>query len=443
MADLTNEIITRIVTKNDTAENWQQNDPILLKGEQGIDTTNWKIRIGDGISKWSELSDYGLSEAEVQAMIKRDDYYELVISKTEATADVVVTDNEKLSTVSAPKQGDVAVVKRYLTTDSTGADKYTYTGYVYDNSTWGAMDGNYDAENIYFDSDIAITTAVGNISLSNGQGTIPASGKNLKQVFESIWTKENTNPTVTNPSCTITMNSLSSDTSYEVGETVAISYTTSFSKGSYQFGPDTGVTVSDYTVSDGTNTKTTSTGSFDTITMGDSNKPADKEYSSYRLSVTAGHSAATAVAKSNLGNNTSKTISAGNTDTKYSKYVKSYRKPFWGYKLSADALADPTKITSSQVRGLQESGTSQDGVPTTYTVPADTKQVYFVVEEGTKNTINVKNASSLNAPVAFTKVASGVQVEGANGYKATAYDLWYANFDNATTGSAELTISWT
>lgn len=430
MADNVNQIYTRIVTKNDTAENWTTNDPVLLKGEQGIDTTNWKIRIGDGIHKWSELSDYGLSEAEVQAMIKRDDYY-------------VVSTYEELEALEGVKQGDIGVVKALLTTDAEGVIKYTYTGYVYDNDTWNAMDGNYDAENVYFDSNIAITTAVGNIKLSNGQGTIPAAGKNLKQVFESIWTSENTNPTVTNPSCSVTMNSLKEDKYYEVGETVAISYTTSFSAGSYQFGPATGVTVSDYTVSDGTNTKDASTGSFDSITMGDENKPADKEYSTYRLSVTAGYTAATANAKTNLGNNTSKTISAGDTTTKYSYYVKSYRKPFWGYKLTADALADPTKITSDQVRALQGSGSLQDDVPTSYTIPADTKQVYFVVEAGTKNTISVKNASSLNAPVAFTKVASGVKVEGANDYKETAYDLWYANFDNATTGSADLTISWT
>lgn len=436
-------INTRFIMKNDTSANWTTNDPVLLKGEIGIAIDLNKFKIGDGSKKWSELNYSGISMEEVIEAMPRDDYYELTITKDEATSETPVVDSVKLATIEAPKQGDVAVVKRYLTTDASGVDKYTYTGYVYDNNAWGAMDGNYDAENIYFDSDIAITTAVGNIKLSNGQGTIPASGKNLKQVFESIWTKEDTNPTVTNPSCSITMNSLSEDKSYEVGEEVAISYTTSFSAGSYKYGPSTGVTVQDYTISDGTNTKTTSTGSFDTITMGDENKPADKEYSSYRLSVTAGHTGATAVAKSNLGNDTSKTIAEGDTAVKYSYYVKSYRKPFWGYKLSADALADPTKISSAQVRSLQESGTSQDGVPTSYTVPADTKQVYFVVEAGTKNTISVKNASSLNAPVAFTKVASGVKVEGANNYKATEYDLWYANFDNATTGSAELTISWT
>lgn len=437
-----NQIETRIVTRHDTAENWKTYNPVLLAGEQGVEMDTKKIKIGDGTTEWNKLPYSGITMDEVIEALPRDDYYLLTIEKDDTTSD-----SDKLATISTPKQGDVAVIKRYLTTDESSNNKYTYTGYVYDivdeQGVWGAMDGNYDAENVYFDSNIAITTAVGNISLSNGQGTIPAAGKNIKQVFEAIWTDENTEPTVTNPSCTIVMNDLKSDASYEVGETVAISYTTSFSAGSYQYGPATGVTVTNYTISDGTNTKTTSTGSFDTITMGDSNKPTDKEYSSYRLSVTAGHTAATAVAKTNLGNDTTKTIAKGDTTIQYSKYVKSYRKPFWGYKLSADALADPKKITSAQVRGLQKSGTSQAGVPTSYTVPADTKQVYFVVEAGTKNTISVKNKSSLNAPVAFTKVASGVKVEGANGYAETAYDLWYANFDNATTGSAELTISWT
>ena len=442
---MVNIINTRHVMKNDSSSNWTTNNPVLLKGEIGIAIDLNKFKIGDGIKTWNELEYSGISMKEVVESIPRDDYYELIITKEEMNEETPVVDSDKLATITTPKQGDVAVVKRYLTTDNTGVDKYTYTGYVYDNDVWGAMDGNYDAENIYFDSDIAITTAVGNITLSNGQGTIPASGKNLKQVFESIWTKENTDPTVTNPSCSITMNSLSSDKNYEVGETVDISYTTSFSAGSYQFGPSTGVTVTSYTISDGTadHNKTTNTGSFDTITMADTNDVSKNEYSSYRLSVIAGHTAATAVAKSNLGNDTSKTINEGNTTISYSKYVKSYRKPFWGYKLTADALEDPTKITSEQVRKLQNSGTSQSGLPTSYTVPADTKQVYFLAKANAKNTITVKNASALNAPVAFTKVASGVQVEGANGYSSTAYDLWYANFDNATTGSAELIISWT
>lgn len=430
--DNVQQILTRIVVRNDSVANWESANPVLLKGEMGVATDINKIKIGDGIKTWKELSYSGISMDEVLAAVPRDTYTILDNSENK-------TDAEMLSTIVDMKQGDTVVIKTFIATAADG-DKYSYTGYVYDGSAWGAMDGNYNAENVYFGEDIAITTAVGNITLSNGQGTIPAKGKNLKQTFESIWTKENTDPTVTNPSASITLNSLTADKSYEVGETVAISYTTSFSAGSYQFGPATGVTAKGYTVSNGTSAddKTTSTGSFDTITMADSNDASKDEYSSYRLSVVVSHTAATANAKTNLGNNTNKTIAEGSTTTAYSKYIKSYRKPFWGYKLSTDALVDPKTV---DVRGLQKSGTSTAGLPTSYTVPADTKQVFFAAKKGTKSTITVKNASSLNAPVAFTKVTD-IMVEGANSFDETAYDLWYANFDNATTGSAELTITW-
>ena len=68
-------------------------------------------------------------------------------------------------------------------------------------------------------------------------------------------------------------------------------------------------------------------------------------------------------------------------------------------------------------------------------------EVHIELKKGTKNSITVKNSSALNAPVAFTKVTD-IMVEGANSFDETAYDLWYANFDNATTGSAALIITW-
>jgi hypothetical protein len=425
---------------------------VLKNREPGYDMDLGILKIGDGVTKWEELPAIGANTTE---------HFEGIVQVKDSEADPVVyeTDFEVIARVMNEEEAlpdDIFIVKRVIANDAEGNTKYSHTAYVYDGEKWVAMDGNYNAENVYFDENIAITTEVGNISLTNGQGTIPAEGKNLKQVFESIWTKEDTDPDVTNPSCSISLTAnntnITSDTNYEVGETVTISYTTSFSAGSYQYGPATGVEVTDYTVSNGTDTLTTATGSFDTITMADSNDATKDKYSTYRLFVTAGYSDATAVAKSNLGNETSKKILEGDTEKKYTKYVKSYRKPFWGYKLTAEALVDPTKITSDEVRALPNkgtdnvarggSGTSVGGVPSTFTVPADTKQVYFAVKAGTKSSLSVKNESSLNAPVAFTKVASGVKVKGANNYDETAYDLWYANFDNATTGSAKLNLTW-
>jgi hypothetical protein len=58
------------------------------------------------------------------------------------------------------------------------------------------MDGNYDASNVYFSEDLMTTTAIGNIKLTGGQAIIPAAGKNLKELFESIYVKEE-NPKTT------------------------------------------------------------------------------------------------------------------------------------------------------------------------------------------------------------------------------------------------------
>lgn len=113
-----------------------------------------------------------------------------------------------LASLRAVKE-DIAVVTHVIAND-----KKSYTSYVYDGNNWAAMDGNYNASNVYFDEDIMITTAVGNIGLTNGSANIPAAGKNIKQVFEALWTKENYNPKVTNPSISL---SVSANAEGEVG----------------------------------------------------------------------------------------------------------------------------------------------------------------------------------------------------------------------------------
>ena len=437
-----NQVNTRFITRNDTFENWEKSELVLLKGEMAVDLDNNKIKIGDGIHTFKELPYSGLSASD----IPKTTHTSIIVESTDVRTDNVIL----VEDIENPIQGDLVTIIRAIAIGSDGTVKNSYTGYVYNGTGWAAMDGNYNAENVYFDENIAITTAVGNITLTNGQGSIPAQGKNLKQVFESIWTKEDKEPDATNPSCTISMNGYTSDQNKEVGETIDIAYTTSFSAGSYQYGPATGIVAGTYTVSNGSDTLNTNTGNFDTITMADANDATKDQYKEYRLSVTVAYDGSEVYANTNLGNVSSVIIGDGDTTKSYSKYIKSYRKPFWGYKTTSDLeleananlKVDPTKITSAQARALQKNGTSTGGVPSTYTVPANTKQVYFLVKAGTKTSLSVKNESSLNAPVAFTKVASGVQVEGANGFAATAYDLWYANFDNATTGEAKLNLTW-
>lgn len=175
----TNMIVTEIITRNDTAANWESANPILSQGEQGWDTTNNKLKVGDGVTAWNSLDWYG-------ATPDRDSHYEI-----EKTADDEgKTDVELINAVvTAPKQGDIAIIKSAIS-----ADKYQLTGYVYDIDNgvgnWKALDGNYDASTVYFSKDLLTTTAVGNITLTNGQATIAAAGKNLEEVFEAIYVAE-------------------------------------------------------------------------------------------------------------------------------------------------------------------------------------------------------------------------------------------------------------
>lgn len=144
---------------------------------------------------------------DIKEYVERDG---VTVKVTTETDDSIV-----LGTIAAPKNMDIAVIKRLI---GGTTDKYEVTTYVYDAvaQAWKAADGSYNAENVYFDENITITTQVGNIGLTNGSGEIPASGKNLKQVFESIWTKEDTEVARTNPSVTLTV---SGSQSGEVGTT--------------------------------------------------------------------------------------------------------------------------------------------------------------------------------------------------------------------------------
>ena len=47
---------TRIKLRRDTETNWTYNNPILALGEPGFDTTNNKIKVGDGVNTWTSLS---------------------------------------------------------------------------------------------------------------------------------------------------------------------------------------------------------------------------------------------------------------------------------------------------------------------------------------------------------------------------------------------------
>lgn len=215
---------TKIVLRNDTAANWELHNPQLLAGETGVETDTGYFKIGDGEHQWNDLAYANKFESTPTAA-----HYEAIATEEQSDEQAIAAALQAAG--AEAKLDDVAVVKRLI-----NGDKYQHTAYVFNGTGWAAMDGNYNAENVYFDENITITTAVGNIGLTNGSGEIPAAGKNLKQVFEALWTKENYNPSVTNPSISLSLDKTTEEG--EVGTTfTAPTATASISGfGSFQFG---------------------------------------------------------------------------------------------------------------------------------------------------------------------------------------------------------------
>ena len=60
MANTTLKVRNRIATK--TSAEWETENPILLKGEMGYDSTSNKAKVGDGVTKWTELDFFMASD---------------------------------------------------------------------------------------------------------------------------------------------------------------------------------------------------------------------------------------------------------------------------------------------------------------------------------------------------------------------------------------------
>ena len=85
----------------------------------------------------------------------------------------------------------------------------SYTAYRFNSelTAWQALDGNYDASNVYFDDDITMAGNYTNIgAVSKGStgavSTFAVKGKSVKEAFTSIFLKDNDDATVTQPSLT-------------------------------------------------------------------------------------------------------------------------------------------------------------------------------------------------------------------------------------------------
>lgn len=396
---------TRIVLRNDSTANWLANDSqVLLKGEVGIEfleNGSPKIKIGDGIKAWSELPYFGGDSELRSAKVFQ------VAPEGDTTDEVAITNAVGATTLQT---GDLAIVKRAIV-----GDKFQYTGYAYNGSEWAAMDGNYNAENVYFAKDLITTSAVGNITLTNGQATIAAEGKNLKQVFETIFVKEK-NPTVAQPSVSV---SLSGAGAKEVGTKVTPSYNATFNKGSYEYGPDTGLAAA-WAVKDSRNEEgTAAAGSFSELEVGDN--------TNYTVTATATYGAG-ATPLTNIGNPYAAGAIVAGSKNGTSSAITGYRNSFYGTLTEM-----PEALSSAIIRGLSGKANAKwaNGKTFTISIPVGAKAVIFAYPATLRDVTSVKDVNGLSAEVKSAFVKSTLSVEGANAYAGADYKVYVSEFAEA------------
>lgn len=311
------------------------------------------------------------------------------------------TDIELLPSNAQP--GDMAIVKRVI-----AGDKVSHTAYVYDGdaSAWKAMDGNYRADNVYFDDDITYTVGFGTLAKPSGSAKFNAKGKSLEQVLSSLMAQE-ANPSKTEPAVSFTTsNGLGT---YEIGTKKNLTYAVSLSAGSYTYGPATGITAQSWSVVCDGVTKTTTNGTFENVVA---------EATAKKMVATATYGDG-AIPVTNLGNAyPAGKIVAGSKSKESSGYV-GVRYMFWG-PMTTDA-----ELSSANIRALAYKEEAKAKGLTTFGAGAGAKKVVVAVPAGRKIT-KVLMPSALNADVTalFVKQGTQSQVEGANGYAAAAYDVY-------------------
>lgn len=390
------ELNTRIQLKHGLAASWTKSNPVLLAGEVGIETDTLKMKVGDGTTNWRALGYLSADANDILAIINenRDSCTTVEVAEGQS-------DTEALATISNPKNGDTAVLVKVIS-----GDKKSYTAFVYDNA-WKAMDGNYNASNVYFDKDLTYTVGIGTLAQPSGSSTFSAAGKSVEKVFSELMAKE-ADPDTTQPSATLESNNIAAK---EVGTNIAINYSISTDPGSYTYGPATGVTFSNYQATFNGETLTGASGTFTSVQVTDT--------MNLSISGSVNHSDGV-IPKTNLGNEYKDGQIKAATKSLSKGTLTGYRNWFYGYK-AGGATIDAANLTSANIRALTP---QNDGFPDTISTNK-MQQMFFAIPKGKKTDVSVANNVN-GAPCTVTKVTD-IMVEGANGYTAIAYDVWYVN----------------
>ena len=310
-------------------------------------------------------------------------------------------------------KGDIFIIK-----DLIANDKYQHTAYIYNGTSWIAMDGNYSAENVYFTDNFTFTTPVGTVEIpESGSQVVDAKGKNVQEFLASIFAKEK-DPQVTLPKVTIKLSNLTS-TVYEIGTKLTPKYSITFAPGKYEYGPATGITAT-YEVTDtesGVGDGTGLTGNLPEFTV--------NANTVYKATVKASYTEG-AVPKSNLGTlKPDLKITAGNVSAVSSTVgIKGFRKTFYGTRTNKEDLdsAAIRALTGSSTFGLTA------GSSFTINIPTGAVRVVFAYPATLRDVNSVKDVNGLNAEIKSAFKQSTMTVAGAGEDVGIEYKVYITDF---------------
>ena len=265
-----------------------------------------------------------------------------------------------------------------------------------------------DAANVYYTQDFVFTQPFGKyIPDSTGKVNVPATGKsNVELIIDAF--SEDVNPTITQPSVSISSSVMKA---YEAGTNVTPTYTATFNPGSYEFGPETGITPTSWNVTFGAENIQANTGSFAQIQVTDS--------TNLKINATVNYGDGaipwTALEKEYSDGQ----IKAGSKSASTGA-LTGYRQYFYGVDTTSG------EINSALIRSFTASGKA--AAAGTINISAKSGATRIIVAVPTASGLKVTNAiltTSMNADITnnYVKGAS-VQVEGANGYSPVSYDVY-------------------
>lgn len=325
------------------------------------------------------------------------------------------TDIEVLNQIApSPRHGDIGIVTHdiYDEIDSSNAYVYNTTG---DANVWQPLNSKYNAEDVYFASNLVITANIGVQTIdSSGSKTLDTAGKNLKQVLDMIVAEEK-NPSVTQPSVSVT---LSNSGAKEVGTNFTPNYSCGLNPGSYQYGPATGVTATSWSISDtNSNSSDTQNGSLTAFQV--------IEGTNYRVSATVQHTDG-AIPVTNLGNEyASGQIQAGSKSAN-SATVTGYRNTFYGTLTTKDSLPDSTAI-----RGLSRSNRQlNNGSKFSINIPVGAIRVVISYPATLRNLTSVTDVNGMGAEIGSSFTLNTIQVSGENNYNPVDYKTYILDYAN-------------